>query len=58
MKKIVFLIPTYPPHFFFANNLLKSFYKNKLNEQADIYFVFTNEDEASQFKTKYKYKGW
>ncbi len=48
-RKIAFLVPTYPPHFWRARDLVKSFKKHKLNKQADLWFVFTNDDEAKQF---------
>ena len=54
-KKIAILVPTYPPHFGRAYDLLKSFKKYDFNKQADLHFIFTNEEEAEQFG-KYEYK--
>lgn len=49
MSKIAFIIPIYPPDYKYKKNILKTFKENKLNEQADLWFVFTNEDEAEEF---------
>jgi len=48
-SKVAFLVPTYPPHFQFAKEFLKSFYSQKLDAQADVWFVFTNEEERIAF---------
>lgn len=48
-NKIAFIIPIYPPHFDYGKSLLESFYKNSLENQADLFFVFTNEEEANNF---------
>ena len=55
LKKIAFVIPTYTPDYNYAKNLIKTFKKFKLDRQADLYFVFTNEIEAHSFG-EYKYK--
>ena len=49
-NRICFVVPTYPPHFNFARELLNS-YQTFLRDQADFYFVFTNELEQSLFGT-------
>lgn len=49
INKIAILIPTYPPHFSWAYQLRSSIYKYGINNQADIWFVFTNESESTQF---------
>ena len=54
-KKITFLIPTYPPHFKYAKDLLTSFYKNNLDKQADLFFIFTDEKEKVEFGECYSY---
>jgi len=51
--KSLFIIPTYPPHFNFVYELIKSFEEHDLN--ADLLFVFTNENEKQQFANE-KYK--
>ena len=43
-------MPTYPPHFNRAISFLESYNKNKLNQQSDIYFIFSNTQEESDFK--------
>lgn len=48
-KKIAILVPTYPPHFWRAYDLLKSFKKYGFDKQADLHFCFTNEEEADKF---------
>ncbi|MGN1394466.1 MAG: hypothetical protein ACI4V7_10660 [Succinivibrionaceae bacterium] len=48
-KDIAFVCPTYPPRNKYAKTLLKSFYDNKLDEQSDLFFVFTNQEDASSF---------
>ena len=50
-NKIAFIIPIYPPHYNYGNALLKSFYANSLEAQADLWFVFTNEEEANKYGT-------
>ena len=49
MNKITFLIPIYPPHFKYAENIIKTWEENKLNTQSDIWFVFTNEEEKEKY---------
>ncbi|GHT00385.1 hypothetical protein FACS1894108_12310 [Planctomycetales bacterium] len=48
-SKVAFLVPIYPPHFHYANDLQVSLHKNGLNLQADLWFVFTNEQEKDEF---------
>jgi hypothetical protein len=48
-KQIVFISPTYPPHFEFARRLAISFRKVGLDSQADLFFIFTNDDEVKCF---------
>ena len=50
MNKICFLIPVYPPHFDYLDNLISSFTKYNYQKQADIYIVFTNEEEKESYK--------
>ncbi len=47
--KICFVCPTYPPRYEYAKQLLKSFKDNHLDEQADLYFIFSNEDDSLAF---------
>lgn len=51
---IALLIPLYPPHFKRADALLDSVHQHMLNEQADVYFVFSNETEAASYSKKVK----
>jgi hypothetical protein len=46
---VAFLVPVYPPHYHSARNLIDSFIKNNLHKQAQLYLVFTNFKEKSQF---------
>ena len=48
-NKIAFLVPTYPPDYKYTNVLKESFYEKLLDQQADLWFVFTNEDEYYAF---------
>ena len=48
-KKVAIIVPIYPPHFKRAKSLLESFKKHKLDKQADLWFVFTNEEEKKEF---------
>lgn len=48
-KNIAFLIPIYPVHYKYSYNLIKSWQQNNLNEQSDIWFVLTNEEEKELF---------
>lgn len=48
-NKIAFIIPIYPPHFTYAKNIITSFRLNNLTEQADLWFIFTNEKEQADF---------
>lgn len=49
MKKIAFLVPIYPPHFKYAQNIIKTWKTTQLNEQSDIWFIFTNEEEKEKY---------
>ena len=49
MKKIAFLVPIYPPHFKYAQNIIKTWETTQLNEQSDIWFIFTNEEEKEKY---------
>lgn len=51
-KKITFLMPIYQPHFKYAEEFLQSFHRFKLNQQADVWFVFSNEQERQLFSKK------
>lgn len=48
-KKIAFILPTYPPHYDRTKHFVKSFKKNGLSKQADIWFVFSSEDDKNSF---------
>lgn len=48
-KKTAFLIPVYPPHYKFARNLIESWKATRLEEQSDLWFVFTTEEEKNEF---------
>lgn len=48
-RKIAFICPTHPPHFNFAKSLASSFIENGYENQADLWFVFTNSNEADSF---------
>jgi len=54
-KKIAFICPTHTPHFVFAKSLISSFVKNGYFTQCDLWFVFTNVNEADNFGN-YDYK--
>ena len=54
-KDIAFVCPTYPPRKEYAKSLLKSFIDCRLNEQSDLYFVFTNKSDSNEFG-EYQYK--
>ena len=43
-------MPIYPPHFKRANLFIGSFLEFRLDKQADLAFIFTNQDEAHAFK--------
>lgn len=49
MKKIAFLVPIYPPHFKYAQNIIKTWETTQFNEQSDIWFIFTNEEEKEKY---------
>ncbi|WP_020003613.1 hypothetical protein [Brachyspira innocens] len=49
MKKIAFLIPTFPGHFNYAHDLYNSYMHYDLDEQADIWFILTTEEEKKDF---------
>ncbi|WP_239375034.1 hypothetical protein [Snodgrassella gandavensis] len=48
-RKVAFICPTHPPHFNFAKSLISSFIENGYENQADLWFVFTNSHEADSF---------
>ena len=48
-KEIAFLVPLYPPHYKFARNLIESWKCNTLDVQSDVWFVFTTEEEQTEF---------
>lgn len=50
MNKIAFLIPIYPPHFKYAENIIKTWHEYKLDTQSDIWFIFTNDEERAEFR--------
>lgn len=49
MNRICIVVPTYPPHYLFAKGFMDSFVKYEYEEQADLYFVFTNPAERDGF---------
>ena len=49
MNKIAFFVTIYPPHFHFFKRLQESFYKFNLDKQADLWLVFTTEEEKLQY---------
>lgn len=49
MSNICFVVPTYPLHYLYALNLLKSYNLYQFERQADLFFVFTNEQERDGF---------
>lgn len=49
MKRICILIPTFPPHFKYAREVVKSFKRHNLDKQADLYFVFSDNNEKEAF---------
>ncbi|MBX7545697.1 hypothetical protein, partial [Helicobacter turcicus] len=55
--KICIIMPIYPAHFGYANEFISSFFKYEFDKQADLIFVFTNEDELKEFKTT-NFKGY
>lgn len=46
---ITFLIPIYPPHYVDIKVFLESFYKFNYKTQADIWFIFSNQEEKELF---------
>lgn len=48
-KKVSFVIPCHPPHYHFVNNFLDSFHQFRLEEQADIILVLSNESDREKF---------
>lgn len=56
-KKICFIMPVYPPHFGYANEFIKSYFRYEFDKQADLIFIFTNEAEAKEF-TKINFAGY
>lgn len=49
MKKVAFITPIYPPHYKYAYQMILSFNKCLLDKQADLWFVFSNEEEKDSF---------
>ena len=54
IKKVAFVIPIYPPHFGNAKQLYNTYIHNNLNEQADFWLIFTDENEKEACG-EYKY---
>ena len=48
-KKICFVVPTLPRDFHYGISLMKSFQKYQLDEQADLYFIFTTPEDRDGF---------
>ena len=55
-NKICFVMPIYPPHYEFARKFLSSFNNFGINKQADVAFVFTNEDERNAWDDEGNFK--
>lgn len=49
MNKVCIAVPTYPNHYNRTKSLLYSFYNHKLNKYADLFLIFTNENEKELF---------
>ena len=45
MNKLAFLVPVYPPDFGYLKQLYNSYIHFNIYKQADLYFIFTNEEE-------------
>lgn len=54
-KKVAFICPTHPPHFDFVKSMISSFLENDLDKQADLWFIFSNKNDADNFGN-YEYK--
>lgn len=48
-KKICIVVPTYPMHYLYALDLMKSFEEFYYDKQASLYFVFTTPEERDGF---------
>lgn len=49
MNKIAFVVTIYPPHFHYFEKLKESFYRFNLDKQADLWLVFTTEEEKKLY---------
>ena len=50
MNKIAFIVPIYPPHYRYAKSLIKSWQELSLNQQSDLWFVFSNNKDKELFE--------
>lgn len=48
-KNICFVVPTFPPHYFYACDFQESFKKYGYDKQADLYYIFTTPEERDGF---------
>ena len=49
-KKVGILVPIYPVHYWRGYDLFESFRKYRIIKGTEINFIFTNEEEAKEFK--------
>lgn len=49
MNKIAFIVPIYPPHYKYAISLIKSWKEFSLNNQSDLWFVFSSNKDKELF---------
>ena len=52
-NKVAFIMPIYPPHYGYAREFIESFFEFEMDAQADLIFVFTDENDAASFKKPY-----
>lgn len=48
-NKICFAVPTFPGHYLYALNFMKSFSEYRYDQQADLFFIFTSPEERDGF---------
>ena len=48
-KKVSFVIPCHPPHYHFVNDFLDSFHMFRMEDQADVILVLSNEKDRDKF---------
>lgn len=49
MGKICFAIPTFPEHYLYALDFMKSFTEYHYDQQADLFFIFTSPEDRDGF---------